>query len=314
MGKTAVIWDERFTKHDMGFGHPESPGRLFAIKEVLDGDGVGRHLKHLDTRPATKEELTFIHDKSYVEEVAKTAGEQMNYLDPDTIACPATWDAAQLAAGATIVLVDAVLAGEMTNAFALVRPPGHHAERNRAMGFCFFNNIAIGAEYARRKFSLERIAIIDFDVHHGNGTQHAFYDRADIFFASTHRSPFYPGTGLASETGAGEGEGMTLNIPLEHGATDDTYKRIFDKRLVPAIFKFKPQLILVSAGYDAHERDPLGGMCVTTEGFRWISQHIAHLAQECCGNKLVFVLEGGYDLKALRDSVEASLEVLVNVK
>jgi len=314
MKKTGVIWDERFTKHQMGFGHPESPKRLLAINQVLDGDGVGKHLKKLETRHATKEELKFIHEESYIDEVAETAEKDIVYLDPDTSTCKATWDAAQLAAGAVITLTDAVLKNELTNAFAFVRPPGHHAERNHAMGFCFFNNIAIGAEFAKRRNNIERIAIIDFDVHHGNGTQHAFYDREDVFFASIHRSPFYPGSGLANETGEGEGNGTTLNIPIEYGANDDVYKRIFDKRLIPAVVRFRPQLILVSAGYDAHERDPLGGMKVTTEGFRWISQAIADLAKECCNNKLVFALEGGYDLKALRDSVEASLEVLVAVK
>jgi len=314
MAITGIIWDVRFTKHEMGFGHPESPNRLFAIKEVLDGDGVGVHLKHLETRIATKEELTTIHTAAYVEEVERTAGDCCTYLDPDTIACSATWDAAQLAAGAVLVLTDEVLSGRLTNAFALVRPPGHHSERNKAMGFCFFNNIAIGAEYAKNKYNLERIAIIDFDVHHGNGTQHSFYDRPDIFFASIHRYPFYPGSGLADEKGAGEGRGTTLNIPLEYGATDDTYKQVFDKQIIPAITKFKPQLILVSAGYDSHERDPLGGMRVTTDGFGWMTQALADIARECCDNKLLFVLEGGYDLKALRDSVETSLEVLVSVK
>lgn len=315
MGKTGVIWDERFIRHEMGFSHPESPKRLLVIKEVLDGDGVGKELIHLKPRPATFEELTYIHEKSYVESVKATAGEEgYTYLDPDTIACAHTWEAAEYAAGGTLVLVDEVLKGRLKNAFAFVRPPGHHSEKDQAMGFCFFNNIAIGAEYAKRHHGLERIAIVDFDVHHGNGTQHAFYDREDVLFASVHRAPFYPGTGAANETGSGKGTGATLNVPLEYGADDDVYKAVFDKHIVPAVLKFEPQLILVSAGYDAHDRDPLGGMRMTTGGFRWIAQTIGDMAKECCDGKVVYVLEGGYDLKALRDSIEATLEVMAGAK
>ena len=314
MRKTAVIWDERFVKHRMGLYHPESPSRLLAIKEVLDGDGVGREVSSLKPRAATIDELCFIHDKTYVERVERTAGGEMVNLDPDTVACAETWEAARYAAGATMALIDETVKGNITNGFAFVRPPGHHAERDKAMGFCFFNNIAIGAEYAKRNLGVERIAIIDFDVHHGNGTQHAFYDREDVLFASVHRSEFYPGTGFANETGEGKGRGTTLNVPLQYGATDDVYKMVFDKHIVPAVMRFSPQLLLVSAGYDSHERDPLGGMKMTTEGFRWIANTISELAQECCKGKVVYVLEGGYDLKALRESVEATLEVMVGAK
>ena len=298
----------------MGLYHPESPSRLLAIKEVLDGDGIGREVLNLKPRAATNEEICFIHDKTYVESVERTAGGEMVHLDLDTVACAETWEAARFAAGATMVLIDEAMKGNITNGFAFVRPPGHHAEKDRAMGFCFFNNIAIGAEYARRNSGVERIAIIDFDVHHGNGTQHAFYDREDVFYASVHRSEFYPGTGFANETGAGKGKGTTLNVPLEYGATDDVYKMVFDKHFIPAVMGFRPQLILVSAGYDAHERDPLGGMKMTTEGFRWIADTISELAHECCKGRVVYVLEGGYDLKALRESIEATLEVMVGAK
>jgi len=315
MKKTGVVWDERFVRHEMGFSHPESPKRLLAIKEVLDGDSVGKELVHLKPRAATIDELAYIHDKTYIESVKATAGEGgYTYLDPDTLACAHTWEAALFAAGGTIVLVDEVMKGNLKNAFAFVRPPGHHSEKNAAMGFCFFNNIAIGAEYAKRHHNLEKIAIIDFDVHHGNGTQHSFYDREDVFFISVHRSPFYPGSGSANETGEGKGKGTTLNIPLEYGADDDVYKMVFDKHIVPAVLEFGPQFILVSAGYDAHDSDPLGGMRMTTEGFRWIAQTIGDLAEECCGGKVLYVLEGGYDLKALRDSVEATLEEMVGSK
>lgn len=311
MKRTAVIWDERFVRHRMGLTHPESPSRLLAIKQVLDGDGVGRDVERREPRAATKEELCYIHEAGYVEKVERTAGSEMVHLDPDTVACSETWEAARYAAGATIVLVDDVIKGKITNGFAFVRPPGHHAEKGAAMGFCFFNNIAIGAEYARRICGLERIAIIDFDVHHGNGTQHAFYERDDVFFTSLHRLPFYPGTGAANETGAGRGKGTTLNIPMEEGAGDDDYKKAFDRHIVPAVLRFEPQLILVSAGYDAHANDPLGGMRMTPDGFKWIARTIADLAGECSQGRVVYALEGGYDLKALRESVEATLEVML---
>jgi acetoin utilization deacetylase AcuC-like enzyme len=314
MPQTGVIWDERFTKHMMGLGHPESPSRLFAIKEVLDGDGVGKEVTHFTPRPATKEEIMYIHDQAYVESVEKTAGGESVYLDPDTVACADTWMAAQYAAGATMKLIEEVLKGKVRNAFAFVRPPGHHAERNRAMGFCFFNNVAIGAEYALRKLGIKRAAIIDFDVHHGNGTQHAFYDRDDVFYASIHRAPFYPGTGLANETGEGKGKGTNLNIPLESGADDDVYKQAFDKKIIPAVMRFAPEMLLISAGFDPHQRDPLGGMRMTTDGFGWMARALADLATELCTGRHVYVLEGGYDLRALREGVEAALEVMVSQK
>ena len=314
MSVTGVILDARFTKHMMGLGHPESPSRLFAIREVLDGDGVGREVKHLEPRAASKEEIAFIHEPPYIESVKNTAGKEPIYLDPDTVTCADTWVAAEYAAGAAIVLTEAVANGNIRNGFAFVRPPGHHAERDKAMGFCFFNNIAIAAEYAKCKLGLERIAIVDFDVHHGNGTQHAFYEDGQVFFTSAHRTHFYPGGGLVSETGKGKGQGTTLNIPLDHGADDDIYKRVFDKQILPAVRNFNPQLILVSAGFDPHKLDPLGGMRMTTEGFRWIAQSLFDLAGECCQGKLLYILEGGYNLRALRESVEATLEVFVSAK
>ncbi len=315
MKKTGVLWDERFVRHEMGFSHPESPKRLLVIKEVLDGGGIGKELTHVAARAATKEELMYVHDKSYIESVEATAGEEgYTYLDPDTLACAHTWEAAEYAAGGTLSLVDEVLKGDLTNGFAFVRPPGHHSEKNQAMGFCIFNNIAIAAEHAKRRHGVERIAIVDFDVHHGNGTQQAFYEREDVFFASVHRAPFYPGTGLANETGTGKGKGTTLNIPLEYGADDDVYKTVFDKQIVPAVLNFSPKLILVSAGFDSHDRDPLGGMKMTTDGYRWIATTLSHLANECCGGKVVYVLEGGYDLRALQGSVEATLEVMLSSK
>ncbi len=314
MKKTAVIWDERFTRHMMGIGHPESPSRLFAIKEVLDGAGVGQEVVHVAPREASFEELEYIHDRSYIEVIEKTENKECVYLDPDTIACPYTWMASRLAAGAVLALVEMITNDEFRNAFAFVRPPGHHAEKNKAMGFCIFNNVAIGAVHAIRKMGVERVAIVDFDVHHGNGTQHAFYEDESVFYASIHRSNFYPGTGLSEETGIGKGKGTNLNIPLEYGADDDKYKRAFSEKIIPAVCRFKPQLILISAGFDAHEKDPLGGMKVTTEGFAWIGKQLALLAEECCYGRHIYVLEGGYNNLALRQSTEKILEAMIDSK
>lgn len=312
MATTGVIWDARYTKHDMGTYHPESPKRLLAIKEVLDGEGVGKEVTHLEPRDATKDEVAYIHTPQYIDEVAATDGQDTVMLDPDTTTCPESYRAALLAAGGVMNAADAVHESQVNNAFAFVRPPGHHAERDRAMGYCFFNNIAIAAEHLIKMKKVESVAIVDFDVHHGNGTQHAFYDRGDVLFASTHRSSFYPGSGVEEEKGNGRGKGFTLNVPLGVGADDDDYKRAFDKLIIPAVRNFKPQIILSSAGFDAHRRDPLGGMRMSTEGYRWIGRTLCDLAADLCDGKILYVLEGGYDLVALRDSCEAILEEMIS--
>ena len=311
MSGTAVVWDPRYTFHEMGYLHPETPRRLIAIKEVLDGDGVGKVLRRLDSRAATEEEIAWVHDPDYIKRIYNTSGIEHTALDPDTSANAYTWEAAIHAVGGFLACCEEVEAGRATNAYAFVRPPGHHAERGHAMGFCFFNNAAVGAEWLRHVRGLERIAIVDFDVHHCNGTQHSFYKRGDVFVASVHRAPFYPGTGTIEETGEGEGRGTTLNCPLEAGAGDDDYKRALGDVIIPALEKFQPQMLLVSAGYDPHRDDPLGGMQVTTEGFRWIMQQLLHLAKERCGGKMAVTLEGGYNIAAQRDAVEVQLEAMV---
>lgn len=310
MPRTAIIWDERMTYHELGCLHPESPKRLLAIKEMLDGDGVGRELMHLVPREATKKELTYIHDEAYIARIEGTDGKDVVHLDLDTSTNRFTWSSAKLAAGSAIVCADGVMRGKCKNAFAFVRPPGHHCEKGRAMGFCIFNNVAIAADWLIRSKKAGRVAIVDFDVHHGNGTQHAFYKRDDVLFISTHRYPFYPGTGSAEEKGEGPGRGFTLNIPMEGGSDDDDYLRAFDV-ITKSVLKYEPEIILVSAGYDAHEADPLGGMRVTTGGFGRMMQALVDMADEVSNGKLVMILEGGYDLRALRDSIEAQLEVMV---
>jgi acetoin utilization deacetylase AcuC-like enzyme len=308
MSQTAVFYDDLCTYHQMGYLHPESPKRLQAVKEVLDGGGVGRELMSLEPRDATHEEIGWVHDEAYIKRVEGTKGVELVALDPDTSANGWTWDASLRAAGGFISCCEKVWAGEAANAYAFVRPPGHHAERGRAMGFCIFNNIAIGVEWLRHHVGAERIAIVDFDVHHGNGTQHHFYDRGDVFFTSLHRAPFYPGTGTADERGEGAGMEANLNVPLEAGADDDDHMRALNDIMLPAVHAFRPQIILVSTGYDAHRRDPLGGMNMTTDGYRAIMRSIVDVAKDVCGGKIAAVLEGGYDLKAMRDCSEAQLE------
>ncbi|MBN1282770.1 MAG: histone deacetylase [Proteobacteria bacterium] len=313
MSRTSVFYDDICTFHQMGYLHPESPKRLQSIRQVLYGDGVGRELAKLPPRDAAEEELAWVHDRDYIRRIKDTDGVAEVNLDPDTSANAYTWKASLRAAGGFLACVESVKGGGCINSFAFVRPPGHHAERGRAMGFCIFNNVAIGAEWLLRKGGAERVAIVDFDIHHGNGTQHSFYDRGDVFFASVHRFPFYPGTGAADETGSGKGRGATLNVPLPAGSGDDDYKRAFGEIVIPSVEKFAPQFILASAGYDSHVNDPLGGMRMTTGGYRWIMRSLCDLANGVCGGRLAATLEGGYDLTALRECAEAQLEEMVSV-
>jgi acetoin utilization deacetylase AcuC-like enzyme len=241
--------------------------------------------------------------------VRETAGRAVA-LDPDTFTSPESYDVALLAAGAACQAVDHVLgSGAGTRAFALVRPPGHHAERGKAMGFCLFNNVAIAAAHARAQ-GLDRVAIVDYDVHHGNGTQASFYTDPSVLFVSSHQYPYYPGTGAANETGAGAGKGFTINLPLEAGATDADYELVYERVVLPALRKFKPQLLLVSAGFDAHHRDPLAGMRLTTGQFGRLTALIAGVAEEVCDGRVVALTEGGYDLEALAASLDIAMRVL----
>lgn len=309
MSHTAVVWDERYLLHETGHGHPERPERLEAIRQVLEGRPVGQKVVRLEPRLATSEEIALIHDFEYVRKIEKTAGHELQ-LDPDTHVSPKSWEAARLAVGGLLKCVDWVMEIPPRNAFAFVRPPGHHAERARAMGFCLFNNVAIAAEYALRNKDCRRILIIDYDVHHGNGTQWAFYERPEVFYISTHRYPFYPGTGARREEGRGKGKGYTLNLPFPGGEGDHEYLKVFEEEIIPVAEHYKPDLILVSAGYDAHRLDPLGGMNVTAEGFGKMTEMILKTADRTCGGKTILVLEGGYSLEGLAGSVERCLEVL----
>ena len=260
-------------------------------------------------RPATVDEIGRIHAPEYVALIKETAGRAVA-LDPDTFTSPHTWEAAQMAAGAAVTAVEHVLeAGSGARAFALVRPPGHHAEHGRAMGFCFFNSVAVAAAHARAT-GIARVAIVDFDVHHGNGTQWSFYDDPTVLFVSSHQYPYYPGTGAAEDVGRGGGAGFTLNVPLSAGATDADYEVAYSRLALPILKQFRPELVLVSAGFDAHMDDPLAGMRLTSEYFGRLMRAIADVADEFSQGRLVAITEGGYDLVGLATSLRASIEAL----
>ena len=259
-------------------------------------------------REATTEQLARVHDRDYLRRISETVG-RASQLDPDTYTSPESHEVALLAAGAAIDGVERVMAGSHRAAMALVRPPGHHAERDRAMGFCLYNNVAIAAAHARAQ-GAAKVAIVDFDVHHGNGTQHIFESDPHVLYISMHQSPYYPGTGAAGEVGREAGKGFTVNVPIEVGAVDEDYQIVFAHVVLPILRQFEPDLVLVSAGFDAHERDPLGGMRLSTAAFGAMTMELRAVADECCLGRIVAVTEGGYDLHALAASLDTSLESL----
>jgi acetoin utilization deacetylase AcuC-like enzyme len=304
---TLVLTDPKFLDHDPGPGHVESPARLDAIMTEL-GRAPLAGVTVEAPRAATDAEIEAVHSPGYRARMASLDG-QYAELDPDTAVSPGSWEAATLAAGAAVGAALAVMGGDADNAFALVRPPGHHARPDRAMGFCLLNNAAIAAEAARRA-GAERVLILDWDVHHGNGTQEIFEARPDVLYMSVHQYPFYPGTGAAAEVGVGAGRGATVNCALPGGQSDADYGVVFHDLFLPVGRAFAPDLIIVSAGFDAHLRDPLAEMRVTERGFAAMGSALRELAAGTCGGKLVLLLEGGYDLGALASSVHASLEAL----
>lgn len=305
---TLLLADEAMLGHVQGVGHPESPERLAAIIERLQERAVAG-TRWRRPRAATRDEALRVHSQAYVDLVDRVRGRRV-MLDPDVMTSEATTDASYLAAGAAIEAVEAVVRGAARNAFALVRPPGHHAEAERAMGFCVLANVAIAAEHARRTLGCERMLVVDWDVHHGNGTQHIFEARSDVLVFGTHQWPHYPGTGGLEEVGRGAGAGYTVNVPLPAGLGDGDYAAVFAELLVPVAEGFEPDLVLVSAGFDPHRDDPLGGMAVTAEGFARMCGTVRQIAEAHAGGRLALVLEGGYDLEGLASSVHACVEVL----
>lgn len=313
MPKVGIVRHPIYIQHDPGYYHPESPERLRTIYAMIEQERLVERLKLVDIKPreATKEELAWVHDSRYIELVASTDGKPYVRLDPDTSTSPDSYKAALMAAGGLMEAVKSTFEGAVQRAFALVRPPGHHAERNRGMGFCLFNNVAIAAEYALKRLGAKRVAIVDWDLHHGNATQHSFYSRSDVLYMSTHQYPYYPGSGAEYEVGEGEGEGFTVNVPLSSGSGDAEYIAIFEEIFKPIILEYKPDIILLSAGFDIYERDPLGGMKVTARGFGQLTRVLLEASEDVCGGKLVATLEGGYDLTGLAQGVKSVLEMMV---
>jgi acetoin utilization deacetylase AcuC-like enzyme len=302
-----VISSGRFADHLTPPGHPERPERAIAMAAVVarfrEGGG---HV--IEPRAATDDDLLRVHTREHVDAMLATRGRAAR-LDPDTSTSPDSEEVARLAAGAVLTAVDEALDGRApSRAMAVVRPPGHHAEADRAMGFCLYNNIAVGAAYARAR-GLSRVAIVDYDVHHGNGTQWTFYEDPTVLYISSHQSPYYPGTGSAEQTGRGAGLGYTLNLPLEAGAGNQDVMSRYEREALPTLEWFKPELLLVSAGFDAHERDPLAGCRMTTAGFRELTGLLIGAADRLCDGRAVLVTEGGYDITALTECLEAVFDV-----
>jgi acetoin utilization deacetylase AcuC-like enzyme len=315
MSSLALIKDDRYLEHDPGDDHPESPDRLRVIHGLIEREFSGLPL--IPPRLATPSELALVHDPFYIQTVAETAGRTHSQLDPDTGLSARSYEIACLAAGGLLQGVDSLLQtpnSELrtpSSIFAFVRPPGHHAEPERGMGFCLFNNVAIAAAYAKEQYGLKRILIVDWDLHHGNGTQRAFFDDPGVLFFSSHQYPYYPGSGGVHEVGSGKGEGYNVNAPFPPGFGDAEYFAVYSKILAPIALKYKPELVLVSAGFDPYVKDPLGGMKLTGEGFGALAGIVQDIARQACDGKVLMTLEGGYDPEGLRNGVRAVLQTLI---
>jgi acetoin utilization deacetylase AcuC-like enzyme len=301
-----LVTSDLFADHITPPGHPERPERAEAMQVVASRWARGGgHLRA--PREATDGELIRVHHPAYVEAITQTRGRAV-ILDPDTFTSPETEEIARLAAGAAVVGVEEVMSASGRRALVLVRPPGHHAEPDRAMGFCLYNNVAVAAAVARAN-GLSRVAVVDYDVHHGNGTQTMFYADPSVLFVSSHQYPYYPGTGPASDTGHGEGSGYTVNFPMEVGATDADYDLVYREAIIPLLEQYRPEMVLISAGFDAHERDPLGGMRMTSGGYRQLTARLIAAADRLCAGRIVFVTEGGYDTSALAECCQGVIDL-----
>src|SRR3954468_16756176 len=303
-----LISSSRFAEHQTPPGHPERPERA-QVMDAVASRWRARGGEVVAPRAATHEQLARVHDPHYIQRISELRDRAVA-LDPDTYTSPESYDVALLAAGAAIDAVERTMSGSHACTLAMMRPPGHHAERAHAMGFCLFNNVAVAAAHARHALGAKRVAIVDYDVHHGNGTQHMFERDPSVLYVSTHQYPYYPGTGGVEEIGAGPGEGFTVNLPLESGGTDADFKQVFDRVALPVLRQFSPDVILLSAGFDAHQRDPLATMRATESGFAAMTMALRQVADEVCKGRLALVTEGGYDLKALEASLNGVVQTL----
>jgi acetoin utilization deacetylase AcuC-like enzyme len=306
--RTGFVYHERFLDHDTGAGHPERPDRLRSIARHLQSQGTWQKLQHLMIDHAAEEWILKVHPPEYVKFVRDACRSGARVIDQgDTHICKESYDVTLLATGGVLAAVDAVMNRLLTNAFCAVRPPGHHAERSTAMGFCLFNHVAVAARYAQSAFGVKRVCILDWDVHHGNGTQQIFYEDKSVLYISLHQYPFYPGTGARSERGNGLGVEYTLNIPMREGTGEEEYLTAFQKEILPAVDGFRPDLLIISAGFDAHKDDPLANINLTESSFSKLTSLAMEAASSSCDGRIVSVLEGGYHLEALARSVNAHL-------
>lgn len=317
MGKTAntgIIYHPDYLKHETGPGHPESPERLVSIMDRLEETGLLKSLALIEPKPAKEDDILLIHSKDHLDTI-KTAWEKgFTAITADTPISEESYRVALLAAGGVITGIDRIMTGEFANGMALVRPPGHHAAPDRAMGFCLFNNVAIGAGHIRKRYGIGKVLIVDWDLHHGNGTQEAFYDDPSVLYFSTHQYPHYPGTGSLHETGEGEGKGFTINAPMRAGTTPEEFMKKFRDALYERALEFSPWFILISAGFDAHRNDPLGDLLLTEDSYAEMTRIVLDIADRSCKGRVLSALEGGYNLKALAYSVEAHLRVMTEWK
>jgi acetoin utilization deacetylase AcuC-like enzyme len=319
MLKTGLVADPAVRQHDTGPGHPEQPARYSAVMDRLEFTGLRDLLTPIHPRAANEDEIALVHTRPYMalvaEEIGRTSpncpGEQLS--TGDTVVSPQSLDAALRATGCVLSAVDAVFSGQVNNAFCVVRPPGHHANAGRGMGFCVFNNVAVGARYAQQKFGAGRVAIVDWDVHHGNGTQDIFYEDGSVMFFSSHQSPWYPGTGAATETGQGQGAGLTINCPFGAGAGRAQLMQAFARSLLPKLAEFRPDLLMISAGFDSRVNDPLGQFTLTDEDFKDLTLLLLEAADKYAGGRIVSALEGGYSLSGLASASAAHVRALAQI-